>query len=295
MKKLSAEFQIVLSMIIFGTIGLFVREISLSSGMIAMTRGFVGMFFLLFVMLIRGKGIDAASLKKNIKLLILSGIFIGVNWIFLFESYRFTTVAVSTLCYYLAPVFVIAVSPFIFKEKLTAKKLLCTVTAFLGAVLVSGILKDGKRNMSELTGVVLAVLAAIFYASVVIINKKICGIPPLERTMSQLGFAAAVLLPYVICTFDISKLSLTPVSVLLLLAVGILHTGFAYTLYFGSIEKLKAQTTAILSYIDPVTTIFVSAVLLKERLDFQTVLGAVMILGAALFYELSGKSEEKSS
>ena len=273
-------------MTIFGTIGIFVRLIPIPSSVIAMIRGFMGMLFLVAVMLISKSGISFEKVKKKALGLFVSGGFIGINWILLFESYRYTTVATATLCYYMAPILVILVSPFLLKERLTAKKLICVVAALLGMVFVSGILQSEGFSLSEIKGVLLGLGAALFYASVVLINKKLTDVPTYEKTAIQLGSAAVVILPYTLITENFSEMTFTPLAIILICVLGILHTGIAYALYFDAISKLPAQTAAIFSYIDPIVAIVLSVLLLKEPLTMHSVIGAILILGATFISEL---------
>lgn len=277
---------LVLSMLIFGTIGIFRRYIPLPSGIIAMTRGFVGAAFLLLVILIGRKRFDFCAVKKNLLALIVSGAFIGFNWILLFEAYNYTSVATATLCYYTAPVFVTLISPLVLKERLTAKKLVCIALSLLGMVAVSGLL-DGSGEAVDLRGVILGLGAAILYATVVILNKKIDGVGAYEKTTVQLTSAAVVLLPYVLLFENVKNTSLDTFAVIMLILCGVLHTGVAYWLYFGSMGGLGAQTVAIFSYIDPVVAIILSATVLKERIGVWGYIGAALILGATLVSELS--------
>lgn len=274
------------SMTIFGTIGIFVRLIPIPSSVIAMIRGFMGMLFLVAVMLISKSGISFEKVKKKALGLFVSGGFIGINWILLFESYRYTTVATATLCYYMAPILVILSSPLILKERLTAKKLICVMAALVGMVFVSGILQSEGFSLSEIKGVLLGLGAALFYASVVLINKKLTEVPTYEKTAIQLGSAAVVILPYTLITENFAKLEFTPQTVILLLVMGVVHTGVAYALYFDSIGKLPTQTAAIFSYIDPIVAIVLSAILLKEPSTMHSVIGAILILGATFISEL---------
>lgn len=285
----NATLKLTLSMFIFGTIGIFRRFIPLPSSMVAMTRGIVGMLFLLAFLRIRRVKLDRAAIKKNFWILFLSGAAMGVNWILLFEAYNYTSVATATLCYYLAPIFIIIVSPFLLKERITARKLICVCVALLGMVFVSGVLQAGISGVSELRGILLGVGAAAFYASVVLLNKKLTGVPAYDRTILQLGAAGVALLPYVLLTENVAAMEFTGLSVLMLAVVCMVHTGVAYALYFGSLMDLKAQTAAILSYIDPVVAIILSALLLKERMDVFGAVGAVLVLGAAIVSELPEK------
>ncbi len=286
---MNATLKSTLSMVIFGTIGIFRRYIPLPSSMVAMTRGIVGMLFLLAFLRIRKVKLNGAAIKKNLWTLIVSGAVMGVNWILLFEAYNYTSVATATLCYYLAPIFIIIVSPFLLKERITAKKLICVCVALLGMVFVSGILQTGFSGVSELKGVLLGVGAAALYATVVLLNKRLTDVPAYDRTILQLGAAGVALLPYVLLTENVAAMEFTGLSVVMLAIVCMVHTGVAYALYFGSLMDLKAQTAAILSYIDPVVAIILSALLLKENMGVLGLIGAVLILGAAIVSELPEK------
>lgn len=286
-----AKLKLLLSMSIFGTIGIFRNYINMPSSVIAMARGLIGMLFLLLVIFcFKRSRLHLESIKKNFWLLVISGIFIGVNWILLFEAYRYTTVSTATLCYYMAPVFVILLSPFIFKEKFTLKKAICTLCAICGMIIISGIFGNASSNP---TGVLLGLGAALLYASAMMMNKFIKDIRDEEKTLIQLGAAGISLVPYVLLTEDIFSMSAGMTSLILLIIVGVVHTGIAYSLYFGSIGKIKIQTAAMFSYIDPVVALILSALLLKEEFTIVHLIGSILILGAAFISEIPTKKEIK--
>jgi len=286
---LSSKLTFILSMAIFGTIGLFVRLIPLPSSIIALTRAVVGTFFLLVLLACKREKPDWQAIRRNIKILIISGAAIGFNWILLFEAYRYTTVAIATLCYYFSAIFVIVASPFVLREKLTPRKIACSFAALVGIILVSGVIDGGSGSFS-LTGVLLGLGAAVLYASVIVLNKKLSGISSLDTTISQLGAAAAVLLPYVLLSEDIAQIAALDASgLLLLLAIGIVHTGIAYAMYFSSLQKIKAQTAALFSYLDPVIALLLSIFVLKEGMTVLGLIGAVIVLGAMLLSERDPK------
>ncbi len=270
---------------IFGTIGIFVKYIPLSSALIAFMRGVMGVIFLAAVMLLTRKKPDKDAIKKNLPILFLSGAAIGVNWILLFESYNHTTVATATVCYYLAPLFLLLASPLL-GEKLTVRKLLCVGIALLGLVFVSGVTEGGIPGILEAKGILFGIGAALLYATVMLLNKKLSPIPAYDKTVLQLGFAALVLLPYLLFSGGFSIPELTTVQWLLLGLVGILHTGIAYTLYFGAMNDLPAKTIAVFSYLDPVIAVILSSLLLQEKITLWGVVGTVLILGSALYSEL---------
>ena len=281
----SSRNMLILSMCIFGTIGILRRYIPLSSSLIALVRGIVGAAFLSLVMLIRRQKLDKTAIRGNLPLLIASGAAIGFNWILLFEAYNFTSVATATLCYYLAPILVILAAPLVLKEKLTGKKAVCALVALVGMVLVSGVADSGFGGISEMKGILFGIGAAVLYASVILMNKKMKAIPAYDKTIFQLIMASAALLPYVLLTENWSEVSLSGLSAILLLVAGIVHTGLAYWLYFGSMGELKANTVALLSYIDPILAIVLSMLVLREPMSILSGIGAVMILGAAYFSE----------
>ena len=277
---------IVTSMVIFGTIGIFRRFIPLPSEVLAFTRGVMGSVFLLIVLKLTGRTFDTGSVRQCWRSLALTGAMIGVNWILLFEAYNYTTVAVATLCYYMQPVIVILVSPLILKERFTIRKFICVIVSVTGMIFVSGILNDSGRTSGSLRGILLGLGAAALYAAVILLNKKITGVPVYEKTIIQLSCAAIVMVPYMIAAGTMKSYPLEAGQSLALLTVGILHTGIAYAIYFGAIENLPAQTSALLSYIDPVTAVLLSALFLHEPLTGLSAVGAALILGSAMAGEL---------
>lgn len=286
MKKIRSapETGLILSMLIFGTIGIFRKYIDLPSGFIAFARGLVGSIFLVLLLALRKQERKKIEKKKLLPLFI-SGIFLGFNWILLFEAYRYTSVAAATLAYYMAPVIIIFAAAFLFREKLTLQKILCSAAALIGMALVSGIFDAGFSGSRELIGIGFGLAAAVLYASVVLMNKKLGDIPAYEKTILQLASAAVVILPYSLLTENISTANFDLGQIGMLVLVGILHTGIAYALYFGSLEKVSAQSAAILSYIDPISAVLLSAFFLGEPMGTMQIIGAVLVLGASILID----------
>lgn len=280
-----AKYKLLGAMGIFGTIGIFVRYIPLSSAAVAFTRAVLGLIFLGAVVLLSGKKPDLSAIRKKLPILLLSGAAMGFNWVLLFESYKHTTVSTATVCYYLAPLLLLLASPAL-GEKLTPKKLICVATALVGLVFVSGVTEGGLPGIGELLGVLLGVGAALLYATVMFLNKKLSPIGAYDKTILQLGSAAVVILPYMLLTQPLTMPAMTGGQWALLAVVGILHTGIAYTLYFGSMKDLNAQTIAVFSYLDPVIAILLSALFLREPMSAANIFGTVLILGSALYSEL---------
>ena len=280
---MNVKLRNITALLIFGTIGLFVKNIELSSSEIALTRGFIGGVTLILATIFLKKKISFEAIKNNLYLLIFSGLAVGLNWIFLFQGYKYTSISNATLSYYFAPVFVTILAPFILKEKLTLSKFLCVLMALVGMFCIVGV--DGINGGSDLIGIVYGLLAAGFYASVILMNKFLKGIDSIEITVIQLISATITLLPYVLYVEGLGILSVSSASIPYILILGIVHTGIAYLLYFSSLQGLKGQTIAVLSYIDPVFAIIISAVILKEQLGFLQIIGGVLILGSSFLSE----------
>lgn len=280
------------AMLIFGTIAIFVRNIELTSKEIAVLRGIIGSLFLLGVMFFSKGKTSFSAIKKNLPILVLSGLGVGANWIFLFEAYKYTTVSIATLSYYCAPIFVTIMAPIILKEKISLVKFICVCTAMTGMLCIVGTNKGATgEGYNHFLGITYGLAAAVGYASVVLMNKFIKGLKGIETTVTQLIFASILLLPYVIITtgFDFSKM--TEISWAYMIFLGIVHTGFAYALYFSSLKELKGQTIAVLSYIDPITAVIISALFLGEKLTMFQIIGGFLILGSTFISEIQGKKE----
>ncbi len=273
------------SMLIFGTLGIFRRYIPFSSAMLALFRGLLGSAFLLILVFVKGGRLQKLT-GRTLLLLAVTGAIMGLNWMLLFEAYNYTSVATATMCYYMQPTIVILLSPLVFRERLTLKKLLCAVAAIIGMVFVSGVLSGNGFQTQDMKGILFGLGAAALYSAVVILNKKVVLEDVYEKTIIQLAAAAIVLVPYLLLTEDISEAAMDGTAIGMVLLVGIVHTGIAYALYFGSMPGLKAQSIAVMSYIDPVFALILSAVVLHEKLSLFGIIGAVLIIGSALVSEM---------
>lgn len=287
-QNVSARFMLIVSMAIFGTLAVFVRNIDLNSGEQALYRAILAAVLILIYLLATGQKIDFKSIKKEVPLLLASGIAMGINWILLFQAYKYTTVSVATLSYYFAPVIVTVVCPFLFHEKLNKKQIICFVMSTVGLVMIIGVNGFGQGS-SDLTGVLFGLGAAAFYATVVLLNKFIKNVTGIHRTFLQFIAAIIILIPYVACTGGIHLANLNGKGWISLLIVGLVHTGITYCMYFSALKELPGQEAAILSYIDPLVAVLVSVLLLGETMTFMQVLGGIFILGFTLWNEKSGK------
>lgn len=285
---MTPRFLLITSMAMFGTLGLFVRNIPVSSGELALYRAALAAVLIGLFLLITKQKIPFASIKKELPLLLVSGVAMGINWIFLFEAYKYTTVSVATLSYYFAPVIVTIVCPLLFREKLTGKQIICFVMSTLGLVLITGI--GDLSSGSDFIGILFGLGAAVFYASVVLLNKFIKKVEGIHRTFLQFLAAAVVLFPYVMGTGGATLGNLNAVGWVNLLIVGLVHTGLTYCMYFTSLKELPGQKAAILSYIDPLVAVLISVTLLGETMTLWQAVGGIMILGFTLWNEIVPKA-----
>lgn len=282
----TATMRLVASEVIFGTLGLFVRLIPLSSTALAAARGILGALFLLAFMLLRGTALELPRDRKTRALLLASGVCLTLNWAFLFEAYRLTTLATAELAYEMAPVIVMAVAPFVLDEHLTTTRKVCLCLALVGIVCVSGVLEPGAAVGVTLQGVALGLVAACFYAAVMVLNQFLGSVRPMDKTIVQLGVASVALLPQLALAGNAGWAGLDAHAWLLLLVVCLVHTGMAFILWFSSLHELSAQKVAIFNYIDPAVALLTSAVVFGEKMTLLATVGAVLILGSTLASEL---------
>ena len=286
MKKVkNPRLMLIVSMTIFGTLGIFVRNIPVSSGELALYRAILAALLIAIYLIITKQRISFTKIKKEVPLLLLSGIAMGVNWILLFEAYKYTTVSLATLSYYFAPVIVTVVCPVLFHERLTGKQILCFIMSTIGLVMITGIGDIGSG--SDFIGILFGLGAAVFYATVILLNKFIKNVEGIPRTFLQFLSAILILIPYVMLSGGMSLGGMNAVGWINLLIVGLVHTGVTYCMYFSSLKELPGQNAAILSYIDPLVAVLISVTILGEKMTIWQIAGGVLILGFTLWNEVS--------
>lgn len=291
MGKVNAKLMLSLSMMIFGTLGLFTRNIAVSSGELALYRAILATVLIVGYLLVTGQKIDVRAIKKEVLLLLFSGMAMGINWILLFEAYKNTTISVATLSYYFAPVIVTVVCPFLFRERITRKQLLCFVMSTAGLVLIIGTGGSAGGN-NHVLGIFLGLGAAVFYATVILLNKFIKTVAGIHRTLFQFLAAVCLLIPYVFFAGGVHLEVLDTKGWISLLVVGLVHTGITYCMYFSALKELKGQQVAILSYLDPLIAVVVSVLILGEGITFFQILGGLLILGFTLWNEMGEKIDK---
>lgn len=284
-KNMYSRLMMIASMTIFGTLAPFVRNIFVSSGELALYRAVLAAVLIGAYLLITKQKIPFKNIKKEVPLLLMSGMAMGINWILLFQAYKYTTVSVATLSYYFAPVIVTVVCPILFKEKLTVKQIICFVMSTFGLVLITGL--GGIGGGADFVGILFGLGAAVFYATVILLNKFIKNVEGIHRTFLQFLSAIIVLIPYVMMSSGVTLRNLNNVGWINLLIVGFVHTGITYCMYFSSLKELSGQKAAILSYIDPLVAVVISVTILGESMTLWQGIGGMLILGFTLWNEIS--------
>ena len=284
-KYKNAKSMMIASVAIFGTLGVFTRNIAVTSGELALYRAVLAISLIAVYLVCTKQNINLKASKKELVLLLFSGAAIGINWILLFEAYKYTTISAATLSYYFAPVIVTVVCPILFHEKLTGKQIFCFIMSTLGLIMITG--TSNIRDKRDFIGILFGISAAIFYAAVIILNKFIRNIDGIHRTFLQFLSAIIILVPYVLLTSRIHLGNLDIKGWGNLLIVGLFHTGITYCMYFSSLKELAGQEASILSYIDPLVAVLISVLILGETMSIAQAIGGALILGFTLWNELT--------
>ena len=279
---------IIIAMASFGTLGPFVRNIAVSSGELALYRAVMAAVLLAGYLAMTKQSLKLKQISRELPLLLISGMAMGINWILLFEAYKYTTVSVATLSYYFAPVLVTVACPLLFREKMGTKQWICFAMSTLGIALITGI-GDLSGGSSHLTGILFGLGAAVLYASVILLNKFIKGVAGIQRTFLQFLAAIVILIPYVAFSGGVTLQKLDGLGWVCLLIVGLFHTGITYCLYFSALKELPGQEAAILSYIDPLVAVLISVFVLGEQMTVVQIIGGMLILGFTLWNEIQPK------
>ena len=286
--KNSSTLRYLFALFLYGTIGFFLHFVKYSSEFVVLGRGVLGSLFIFLVLSLRKEKIDIDAIKKNLKTLLISGFALGFNWVFLFAGYRYG-IAISSLCNYMAPIIVVVISILVYKQKISKPQIIFIIMAFVGMLLLIGVI--GGDLKGDIRCVIYGLLAAFGFVILVLCNKRLTDIKPLEKTLVQLLASAVIVLPYVIFNDGFPKeFDLT--STLIVLVLGILHTGVAYICYFSSIDVLPAQSIAVLGYLEPVLNFAIGALVFHEELGVSSIIGAVLILIASIGNEISGTKEQ---
>ncbi len=286
------KFAIFFAMCLFGLKGVLAAGVALPSSVIVLGRASIGALFILLVVVLTGNRISKENVRSNIKPLVLSGIFLGLNWLALFEAFKQISVSTASVLNSMAPAFIILVSPVILKERFTLMKLVCVIISIIGLAFTSGFIQNGLNGSVNTFGILLGLSGALLYCGMVMCNKKLGEIGSYDRTVIELAVSAVIVLIYCLFTVDFPSLTFTAEDIVRIIILGVISTGCACLLYFGSLAYLPAQTAAIYGYVEPVMILFLSAVILGEQLGVYGWIGALLILGSTLVGSLPEKEDK---
>ncbi len=276
-----AFIKYISALLLFGLNGIVASHIPLNSYEIVFLRTLIGSI-LLIALFLMGKGkFHIKAYKKDAIFIVLSGIAMGTSWMFLYEAYQQIGVSLSSLLYYCGPVIVMILSPLIFREKLTAPKLLGFVTVLVGIFLVNG----NTVGSSNPWGLFCGAMSAVMYFFMVTLNKQSKNISGMENSVIQLviSFLTVAVFMGVKQGFALD----VPASAWgWIIVLGILNTGIGCYLYFSPLAKLPVQTVAVCGYLEPLSAVVFATLLLGEKMTIVQIVGAVCIIGGAMIGEL---------
>lgn len=270
MDQYKGYFLIIVSMLIWGSVGIFGRLTGQPSTVIVFYRVASAFVTLALLWVLNGCS-GLKEIRKNWKLALASGVALGLNWYFFFAAINKTTVANAVLSYYASPIIVTILSPLLLKERLEKRTIMALSLGFLGiVVMMAG--PGNQLGQGDWLGIGLGLLAAFFYALLTIMGK-IIKLSARLLVLVQTGVSSLIFLPYVV-----GRPIPSGDSLLFLLIIGIVHTALALTLYFEGIKWVKVQHVGILSYLDPLSAIVFALLFLGEIPGIFSVFGGILIL-----------------
>lgn len=270
------------ALLLFGSNGVVASAIALSSYEIVLLRSVLGGALLLILFFAAGNRMTALQHKKDLLFIMLSGIAMAADWLLLFEAYARIGVSLGMLINYCGPAIVIALSPVLFREKIVRSKVVALVCALTGACLISG---QAAISGLSVWGLFCAVMSAVSYAVMVLSDKMVKEVGGTENATLQL-LATAVTVMIFVGWKQGFEIGIPSGDWLPILWLGLVNTGLGCFLYFSSIGCLPAQSVAVCGYLEPLSAVLLSALVLHERMTGWQVLGAVLIIGGALYGEL---------
>ena len=275
-------------LLLFGSNGIVASGIALDSYKIVYLRCVIGSLALLLLFLGTKQKRNAKGHARDLCFLAVSGAAMGANWLFLYEAYQQIGVGAASLLNYCGPVIVMALAPIFFREKLTVRKCLGFLTVLIGVFLING---QAAQEGKTLWGLFCGGMSAVMYAVFVIANKKVTHIVGMENALYQLLFSTLTVVVFLFFREGL-LFSIPTGSLRFVLLLGVVNTGVGCYLYFSSIGRLPVQSVAVLGYLEPFSAVVLSAVLLREGMSVTRFLGAALILGGAMYAELSGKKKK---
>jgi drug/metabolite transporter (DMT)-like permease len=272
---------VITSCILFGITGIFVREIEgMEAGSILFYRSFFGFALVLGYLAFFG-GIRKVQLKQKKFYLVLLGVLNAVTMFTYFSAIRNLGIPVAVLLLYTAPIYVTLLSPLLLKKHVTILDMLALTLSISGILLAINPLSAYRtsENGDYVTGVLFGLLSGLSYGcSLMTMNY----LKESYSTAGQIFWSTAVSL-VLLLPFGLSVSGpLLLENLQLLIPLGIIAAVLATLQYFRGLAHLKAQTAAVLSLLEPVSSICFCCVLLGEPLKSNTINGCLLILAGAI-------------
>ncbi|QKJ36207.1 DMT family transporter [Pseudomonas sp. MPDS] len=272
------SLEMTAAMLISGTIGWFVLVSGVPVLDVVFWRCVFGAATLLLICAGFGFLRPGLLTRTTFLLAVLSGVAIVGNWVLLFASYSRASIAIGTAVYNVQPFMLVGLAALLLGEKITAQKLFWLAVSFLGMLaIVSAHGEQGQGGGDYLTGIALALGAALLYAIAALIIKHLTGTPPHLIALIQVSTGVLLLAPWA----NFSALPQQPEAWASLVTLGMVHTGVMYVLLYSAIQRLPTAVTGALSFIYPIAAIFVDWFAFGHRLELLQWLGVVAILLAA--------------
>jgi len=289
------RFKIIFVMIIWGSVGIFAKYIPLSPILLAFSRAIISIPVILILISISKNTLIKDLKLKDIKPLIFSGVLIGLAWWALFAAFKHTNIAIAILAYNMCPVYVLMLSPKLLKERLNRNHIINIVMAIIGLIII--VVPSLNQNDSSLWGIIFGIISGLLYSFIVIVNRRSSNsVDPLSSTLIQMIAASCTLFPIVLLEKPIIQLfSIGTHGLIMLLILGIFHTGIGFSIYFSSYKTLSAISVALLSYLEPVFGICFGVIFLRESLTIWQIVGGVLILGSTVFEKLGSYQKKERS
>lgn len=281
----TSYLKYIFALLLFGSNGIVASLIHLSSYEIVLLRTLIGSLLLIAIFFIAREKLTFYKYKTQSIFLAVSGIAMGTSWIFLYEAYDEIGVSLASLAYYCGPVIVMILSPILFRERLTKRKVCSFLVVLVGIFLVNG---TAFENGVSVWGLACGLLSAVCYSLMVMFNKKAKDITGLENSMLQL-FVAFLTVAVFVGIKQGYRMQIDTQSIIPILVLGLLNTGIGCYFYFSSIGKLPVQTVAICGYLEPLSAVVFSVIFLKETMLPIQIIGAVLIIGGAMLGEYRKK------
>ncbi|MEI4770663.1 DMT family transporter [Psychrobacillus sp. FJAT-51614] len=276
----TAMFKMTLSMAIFGSIGFFTGKTGIPAAELVFVRCICATLFLGLCWLLSGQYKVEDWQKREVLQTIVCGIFLVLNWVFLFKAFEEMSITIAISIYNLAPIFVLLIGSLFLKEKISITSLLAIIVCFLGSIFIIGIKDFSSWSEFLDSGFVWAFLSALCYAMTMLLGKGISHMSAYAMTFVQTTIGILMLFPFM--NFEVFQ-GLTETNWFYILGTGLIHTGFVYYLFFDSLRKLSTVIISALVFVDPVVAILLDTIILDFRPALLQTFGIFLIFGGIIY------------